>query len=275
MIDLHLHTTASDGRSTPRMLVERAREAGLTVIAVTDHDTVAAVDETTRLAAAHGMSVVAGIEITSVLDGRDVHVLGYYVDPASAELQQLLADARQERLERARDIADLLDRAGAPIDIAPLLEAAAASGGSVARPQIAAALVSTGHARSVADAFDRLLGEGCAAYLPHRGRSPAAVVEEIVRAGGIASFAHPGTLGRDDIVGALVDAGLGAIEAYHSAHDGLQQAHYVDVARRFGLAVTGGSDYHGEGVRRAEFLGVVTLPRDEFEQFQSRAAVRV
>lgn len=276
LIDLHLHTTASDGRSTPAALAMRAREAGLTVIAVTDHDTVAGVDATRRAAAHHGITVLPGIEITSVLDGRDIHVLGYYIDPLSLALQKLLEDAREERLGRARDIAALLDRAGAPVDIDSLIDAAAARGGSIARPQIAAALVSARHAASVADAFDRFLGEGCPAYLPHRGRTPFSVVEEIVRAGGIASFAHPGTADRDDIIGALVDAGLGAIEAYHSAHDEAQQAHYIAVARRFGLAVTGGSDYHGEGARRAEFLGVVTLPREEFERFQARAAaVRV
>jgi predicted metal-dependent phosphoesterase TrpH len=148
--------------------------------------------------------------------------------------------------------------------------------GSVARPQIAAALVAAGHVVSIADAFDRLLGEGRPAYLPHSGKSPRDVVEFIGSDGGIASLAHPGTMTRDDIIAGLVEAGLGAIEAYHSAHDAAAQAHYVGLARHYGLAVSGGSDYHGEGVRRAEFLGVSTLPVAEFERFRSRAeAVRV
>ena len=272
MIDLHLHTTASDGRCTPAQLARRASEVGLRVIAVTDHDTMAAVDETTRAAAAFAITVVPGIEITSVLDGRDVHVLGYYVDGASARVCRLLAAQRDERAGRAREIARRLDAAGAPVDIEALLAGSASRGGSVARPQLAAALVEAGHAASVADAFDRLLGEGCCGYVPHRGPEPAEVVEVIASEGGLASLAHPGTNRRDDIVPALVERGLGAIEAYHSAHDAAQQAHYLELARRYDLAVSGGSDYHGEGVRRAEFLGVVGLPAHEFERLQQRAS---
>ncbi len=276
MIDLHLHTTASDGRSSPDELVHRAAEVGLRVIAVADHDTMAAVPQTVRLGEAAGLSVVPGIEVTAVLDGRDVHVLGYYLDPASCELQRVLDGICAERVARARAMSERLDRAGAPIDIDSLLDAAAARHGSVARPQLAAALVAAGHAASIADAFDRLLGEGCPAYLPHSGRPPCEVVEFIASAGGVASLAHPGTNARDDIIRDLVEAGLGAIEAYHSAHDATMQAHYIGVARRFGVAVSGGSDYHGEGVRRAEYLGVVTLPAQEFAELQARAAaVRV
>ena len=207
-----------------------------------------------------------------MLDGRDVHVLGYYVDAGDPALSALLVAQREERIGRAREIAARLDRAGAPIDIDALLAGAAGRGGSVARPQIAAALVAAGHAASIADAFDRFLGEDRPAYLPHRGKGPAAVVSAIVSAGGLASLAHPGTARRDDIVPGLVASGLGAIEAYHSAHDPAQQRHYVDLAARYDLAVSGGSDYHGEGVRRAEFFGVVTLPVEEFERLQARAA---
>lgn len=276
MIDLHLHTTASDGRCSPAELAGRANAVGLRVIAVTDHDTMAAVDDATREAAPYGIAVVPGIEITSVLDGRDVHVLGYYLDGASTRLRALLAAQRAERTARAREIAQRLAAAGAEVDIDALLDECASRGGSVARPQLAAALVAGGHADSVADAFERLLGEGCCAYVPHRGPEPTEVVDVIVGEGGIASLAHPGTNGRDEIIPALVARGLGAIEAYHSAHDGPQHAHYLEVARRFDLAVSGGSDYHGEGVRRAECFGVVGLPAHEFERLQQRAnAARV
>jgi predicted metal-dependent phosphoesterase TrpH len=276
VIDLHLHTTASDGRCSPAQLARRASEVALRVIAVTDHDTMAAVDETTHEAAARGITVIPGIEVTSVLDGRDVHVLGYYVDGASARLRALLAAQRSERAERAREIASRLAAAGAPVDVDALLADSASRGGSVARPQLAAALVANGHATSVSDAFDRLLGEGCCGYVPHRGPTPAEVVDVIAGEGALASLAHPGTNRRDDIIPGLVSRGLGAIEAYHSAHDVAQQTHYLDVARRFDLAVSGGSDYHGEGVRRAEFLGVVGLPAHEFERLQQRArAARV
>ena len=276
MIDLHMHTTASDGRSTPEALARRAAEVGLSVLAVTDHDTMAGVAPTRRAAAALGITVVPGIEITSVLDGRDVHVLGYYLDATDPSLDALLQAQRDERVGRAREIAERLDRAGAPIDIDALLTEAAGRGGSVARPQIAAALVAAGHAAGIADAFDRFIGEGCTAYLPHRGKGPAEVVSAIASAGGLASLAHPGTARRDDMLPSLVAAGLGAIEAYHSAHDDAQCRHYLELAAAYDLAVSGGSDYHGEGVRRAECFGVVTLPVEEFERLQARAAaVRV
>jgi predicted metal-dependent phosphoesterase TrpH len=274
VIDLHLHTTASDGRSTPAQLAARASEVGLRVIAVTDHDTMAAVEETARAAAAHGIAVVPGIEITAVLDGRDVHVLGYYLDAGNVRLLKLQAQQCQERMDRAREIADRLARAGAPVDIEPLLASAAARGGTVARPQLAAALVAAGHASSIADAFDRLLGESSPGYVPHRGPRPSDVVDVIASEGGIPSLAHPGATKRDDIIPELMDRGLAAIEAYHSAHDAAQQEHYVELARRHGLAITGGSDYHGEGVRRAECLGIVTLPHEEFGRLQALAGVK-
>jgi predicted metal-dependent phosphoesterase TrpH len=271
MIDLHLHTTMSDGRLAPAELVRRAAAAGISVLAVTDHDTMAGVGPATLAAPSFNVTVVPGIEITAVLDGRDVHVLGYYLDPADPSLQVLLHAQRAERSERAREIGRRLQRAGAPVDVEALLTAAAARGGSVARPQIAASLVAAGHAADIAAAFDRWLSEGRPGFVPHCGRSPADVVSVIAGSRGAASLAHPGTTRRDDIVPALVDAGLVAIEAYHSAHDAATQARYLDMARRYALAVTGGSDFHGDGVRRAEFFGVVGLPHEEFERFQVRA----
>jgi predicted metal-dependent phosphoesterase TrpH len=272
MIDLHLHTTASDGRLSPDQLVRRAADAGIRVMAVTDHDTMAGVAPATQTAAALDVTIVPGIEITAVLDGRDVHVLGYYLDAQDGALNAVLQAQQYERVERAREIAGRLARLGVPIDIEALLAAAAAGGGSVARPQLAAALVAAGHAVDVPDAFARWLGEECAAFVPHRGRGPADVVSVIAGSRGAASLAHPGTTGRDDIIPALVEAGLTAVEAYHSAHDAVAQARYVDLARSYGLAVTGGSDFHGDGLRRAEFFGVMGLPAEEFERFQARAA---
>jgi predicted metal-dependent phosphoesterase TrpH len=270
MVDLHLHTTASDGRLSPEELVARAHDAGIDVMAVTDHDTMAGVAAASRAAAARNMVLVPGIEITAVLDGRDVHVLAYYLKAEDPPLVALLASLRHERMERAREIGRRLASAGAPVDIEPLLESAAAAGASVARPQIAAALIAAGHARDVADAFDRWLSEGRVGYVPHCGPTPAQVVETVSASGGVPSLAHPGTTKRDDIVPALTDVGLAALEAYHSAHDPAEQARYVALARRHGLAVTGGSDFHGDGVRRAEFFGVTALPRDEYERFQAR-----
>ena len=266
MIDLHMHTTASDGRCTPEELVQRAWNVGIRTMSVTDHDTMAAIEPVTRAAAPLGITVVPGIEITSVYKGKDVHVLAYFLSPSAPGLQELLTTQRQQRVSRALDIANRLAGLGAPIDAEALVAAASAPGGkAVARPQIAQALIAAGHVATVAEAFEKYLGEDSPAYVPHRGASPADVVRLITSGGGIASLAHPGYRPQDEIIPELVDAGLTAIEVFHSSHDRTAEAHYLAIARQYRLLVTGGSDYHGEGVRRAEFFGVVQLPQEHFD----------
>jgi len=272
MIDLHMHTNASDGRSTPEELVARAAAVGIRTLSVTDHDTMASVPAASRAAAAAGLELVPGIEMTAVYAGRDVHVLGYYVDADARELRDHTDTQRISRVQRAREIADRLASLGAPIDIEGLVaRAPARDAKSLARPQIARALVEAGHVGSVQEAFDRFLADGCPAYLPNAGKPPEEVVGIIVRAGGVASLAHPGPLNQDDLISRLAEAGLGAVEVYHCAHDEAARHRYKDLARRHGLAVSGGSDYHGEGVRRAEFFGKVGLPPEEFAALKQRA----
>jgi 3',5'-nucleoside bisphosphate phosphatase len=277
LIDLHMHTTSSDGRCTPEELVERAWNAGIRTMSVTDHDTLSGVAAATTAADARGMRLVPGIEITAVERGKDVHVLGYFVSESTPGLSELLTRQRRQRLERAVEIAARLARLGVPIDADAMAATATAAGGkSLARPQIAAMLIAAGHVNSVAEAFERYLGEDSPAYVPHSGASPAEVVELVARGGGAASLAHPGYRGagpsapKDDLIPDLVDAGLVAVEAIHSSHDADQQAHYIKLAALHKLAVTGGSDYHGEGTRRAEFFGVIHLPSEYFEAFVSR-----
>lgn len=266
MIDLHMHTTASDGRCAPEELVKQAFDKGIRVMSVTDHDTMAGVPRAAAAAAGHGMTLIPGIEITSVHGGKDVHVLAYFLPELTAALRDLLADQRRNRVGRAREIADRLAAAGAPIDVQALMEAGSALGGkSLARPQIAQALIAAGHVATVAEAFERFLSEDGPAYVPHTGASPVEVVELIAQAGGLSSLAHPGYTKKDAVVPDMVAAGLVAIEAYHSSHDEAAVAHYLEVARTFGLAVSGGSDYHGEGTRRSEFFGVVNLPASHYE----------
>jgi predicted metal-dependent phosphoesterase TrpH len=273
MIDLHLHTTASDGTCSPEDLVERAAAAGLTVMSVTDHDTMAAVPAVAAAAARLGITCIPGIELTSVWDERDVHVLGYFVCPDAIGLKELIADMRRARVGRARLILALLAQAGARIDMAARLEAAADGGPTIARPEIARALVAAGFVTTVSEAFERFLAQGRPAFVPHRGPSPMDAVVRILEAGGIASLAHPGPANRDELIPQLKEAGLGAIEAYHSDHDEAARARYVQMARDLGLAVTGGSDFHGDG-HRGRTIGGVRLPADAFALFVERAAAR-
>jgi 3',5'-nucleoside bisphosphate phosphatase len=272
LIDLHMHTTASDGRSTPEELVRQAFAAGIRTMSVTDHDTMAAIDPVTRAAEALGMTVVPGIEITSVHDGKDVHVLAYYLSASAPGLQDMLTRQRRLRVERAVEIGERLARMGAPIDVQALVDTASAPGGkALARPQIAQALITAGHVATVAEAFERFLSEESPAYVPHRGASPIDVVELVESGGGIASLAHPGYRPKDEIIPAMVEAGMEAIEVFHSSHDETAQVHYLAIAMRHGLLVTGGSDFHGVGTRRSEFFGVTNLPREHYEKLSARA----
>lgn len=275
MIDLHLHTTASDGRLSPAELVARAAAAGLTTISVTDHDTVAAIAEATDVAATASIRVVPGIELTAVDQERDVHMLGYFFDPASATLASLLERQRALRVSRVREMAARLDALGMPVDVeAVLLSAAARPGASVGRPQLARALIEAGYVSSVQEAFDAWLASGRPAFVPRTGPSPVAVVEAVHEAGGVASMAHPGVTRRDDLIRPLVDRGLDAIEVYHSDHSPQDEQGYRGIASRLGILVTGGSDFHGDepGLRSHRgTLGVVSLPPQAFVKLEEKA----
>lgn len=273
-----MHTTASDGRLTPAELVARVAAARLTTISVTDHDTVAAIAEVTTHARASGIRVVAGIEITSVDQGRDVHMLGYFFDPSNESLAEFLVNQRALRVSRVREIAARLNAANMFIDVeALLMTAATRPGSSVGRPQIARELVRAGHVPSVQDAFDMWLATGRPAFVPRTGPSPADVIKVIHDAGGVASMAHPGVTKRDDLIASLVDAGLDAIEVYHSDHTAEDTTTYRRTAARFGILVSGGSDFHGENSNKPEraqraILGAVALPNDDFVRLESRAS---
>ena len=274
MIDLHLHTTASDGRSSPEALIRRAAAAGVTTLAVTDHDTTAGIAAARAAAAPMGIAVVPGIEITSVHNGKDVHMLGYFIDEAHAELAGFLVAQRADRRRRIEDMLDRLDSLGVVLDRAPLMSQAEGKGKAIGRPVIARALIEGGHAKDMSDAFDRYLSPGRAAFVPRLGASPAEVVAIITRAGGVSSFAHPLKLGLDSLIADLARTGLDAVEVFHPDHDEAARARYQDLARDCGLLVSGGSDDHGPGADRADTLGTVSLPPQAFEALTARASGR-
>jgi len=272
VIDLHLHTTASDGALSPPELVEKARSAGLFTISITDHDTTAGCDAALDAARAAGIDLIPGIEVSAVADGRDVHILGYFIDTASGSLRAFLDRQRDERLRRVREMGDRLAALGCRIDVAPILESAA-RGRSVGRPQIASALLDAGYVGSRDEAFDRFLEFGGPAYVARRGASPAEVVAVIHGAGGIASLAHPGVLRRDELMAPLAAAGLDALEAVHSDHDAAAEARYRACARDLSLLVSGGSDFHGEVQHRVTRFGAISISEEELAALR-RAAHR-
>jgi len=272
VIDLHLHTAASDGRLPPAALVAAAATAGLTIIAITDHDTTGGLDEGHRAAEAVGVRLIDAIEISAVERGRDVHVLGYFIDPATADLDAFLREQRAQRLARVTAIGDRLRDLGCAVDVPALIaRLSQLPGKTIGRPQIADALVAGGQAVDRRDAFDRLLGEGRPAYVARAGVPLASAIAVIRRAGGLASLAHPGLLGMDDDLERFAAEGLTAIESRHPDHDAATEARYRSIAARLGLAVTGGSDFHGDDSHHPSALGVVTLSSDDFARLESLA----
>jgi 3',5'-nucleoside bisphosphate phosphatase len=268
VIDLHLHTRASDGAHEPDELVRRVWLAGIDTFSVTDHDTLAGLPGAALAARRFGMNLVAGIEMTAVAGDRDAHVLGYFIDPASRTLAEFLESQRADRVRRVRALAARLESIGLPIDVEPII-AATPETRSVGRPQVARELVRAGHVATVAEAFDRWIGEGRPAFVPHTAPAPELVIEHIHQAGGIASIAHPGCLELDDLVRRLAASGLDAVEVYHPDHDEVVSARYRQMAAELGLLVTGGSDFHRDDGHRAPALGRITLPVEEFNRLAS------
>jgi len=275
VIDLHTHTTASDGRCTPAELVARAKGAGVEVLSVTDHDTTAASASAAAACAQARIEFVAGIEITAVVDGADVHVLGYFIDADAPRLAAFLAEQRSRRVDRVRQMVDRLAALGIALDAEAILRPGMEDNSKAAgRPWIARALVTTGAVADTREAFDRYLKRGQPAFVPRVGPLPSEVFREIHAAGGIASLAHPGLLGRDDLIHAFAVAGLDALEAHHSKHSAEDTARSLDLAAAHGLAVSGGSDFHGDPSHDTVGVGGVSLPREQFQELSGRLATR-
>lgn len=263
MIDLHTHTTASDGTDPPYRLVDSACRAGITALAITDHDTLCGSDEAAPLAEAAGLRFLRGLELsTRVLHetdptARSVHILAYFPNGPAPDFREWLQTLRERRRARNERMAERLQALGLEVTI----EEAEAYGRNITgRPHFARVMKEKGYIRTWDEAFERYLGEHGAAYVEREDPTAAEGIQRIRQAGGIASLAHAYRLGKRDpseeeeFVRRLVDAGLGAIEAWHSDHDDAYAERCRDYARRYGLLVTGGSDYHG-GNKREIALG--------------------
>jgi hypothetical protein len=272
VIDLHLHTSASDGRCTPHELVDRALRAGVTVMAVTDHDTVAAIPEVQSAAEACAIEVIAGIEITAIESGRDIHMLGYFVDPDNADLAAFLVTQRTRRIARVEALGLRLAQLGMPIDVGSiLLQGREQRARSVGRPQIARAMVVAGYVADTREAFDRWLATGRPAFVPRSGAPPGEVIDIVHGAGGLASLAHPGQTDVDSRISTYAEAGLDAIEVYHPDHDADAVQRYRNIASRLNLLATGGSDFHGDADHGYE-PGAIALPMEDWIQLRAAAA---
>ena len=270
-VDLHSHTTASDGTLAPRDLVRLAARHGVRILAVTDHDSTdglhEAMDEARKLAP---LEIVPGLEINCDVPGAEIHVLGYCADWEAAWFQEFLGAQREERRRRVHQLAERLAELGMPIDPADVF--ALVKEGSAGRPHVAQVMVDRGYVKSVREAFDRYLSTNGPANVPRKRLTPVEAVRIIRRARGVPVLAHPGLANRDELIPELVEAGLLGIETYYPEHSTAQTTAYREMCARLGLVATGGSDFHGPRVGGARHPGVQPVPESAWQELQSRLA---
>lgn len=250
LIDLHAHSTASDGTQSPAEVISSASEAGLDVVALTDHDTTAGWGEAAATAAHHRIALVRGIEISCQHRGISIHLLGYLHDPDAPGLLEEAERSRESRRSRARRIVDLLSR-DLPLDWDDVLSHIE-PGATIGRPHIADALVAKGIVHSRDDAFAEYLYDGSPYYAAHHAPDPVRAVRLVAEAGGVAVMAHPfaskrGRVVDDSVIESMAAAGMAGLEVHHRDHDLGQVRHGLELATSLNLFVTGSSDYHGAG----------------------------
>jgi predicted metal-dependent phosphoesterase TrpH len=247
-LDLHLHTTHSDGSCTPTEVVGLAHQAGVTALAITDHDITTGLVEASAAGEALGIEVIPGVEISSILGNSELHILGYFLDWQDTRLNERLKTLRDSRHRRNPKIVERLQSLG--IDLTYDEVRALAGSDSVGRPHIARALMDKGVVTSAKEAFDRFLADGKPAYVPRDLPSPAEAIHWIKAARGLAVLAHPTWVRCTDqslieLVRQLKADGLDGVEVYYSTHAARQTREYLSLAQQLGLLVTGGSDFHG------------------------------
>jgi len=269
--DFHTHSTRSDGLRSPTELVDLAYARGVRVLALTDHDTLDGMEEAAAAAARHpGLLLVPGVELSCDVPGTEVHILGYFVDPADAELQRQLETFRAGRIDRAQRIISALAGLGVPIEWERVQEIAGEA--SVGRPHIAHALLERGHVATFGEAFERFIGRDGPAYAERSKLEPAEAIAMIGRAGGIAVFAHPGfTKEYEQVAGELAAAGLFGLEAYYKHYDPELVASLVALAEQLGVFALGGSDHHGIERDDERQPGEIPLPDAVVQAFLAAA----
>ncbi|MBF0331461.1 MAG: PHP domain-containing protein [Candidatus Omnitrophica bacterium] len=270
--DLHIHTNFSDSTASPQEVVMEASAAGLCCIAIADHDTVDAFPETLAAAESARIELLAGVELSSEYEGKDIHILGYCFDLKDSPLVDQLHHMQQARIERMKKMISKLQGLGKR-DITLEDVAHLTRSDSLGRLHLAKLLVARGHVRSIDEAFEKYLGEGAAAYFPKYKQTPLEAIKLIRDSGGVAVMAHPVLTNRDALIPMLVEAGLGGIEAHYPNSSMVTVNRYMDIARQYDLVVTGGSDAHG-AAKTSTFIGKAYVPYHWVEVLKSRAGKR-
>ena len=268
-VDLHLHSRFSDGTYGPEELAAQARRCELTAIALTDHDSVEGCPDTARACAAAGIEFIVGTELTAEQDGNELHILGYCLDMGNARLLTQLAKFQAVRQDRIREMVARLNRLKVPLSADAVF--ALANCRAPGRPHVARALVAAGLCGSLDEAFERFLKKNRPAWVPKFKMSGAEALDLIHQAGGVAVLAHPGLNRTDQVIPGMVEAGLDGIECFHTKHSTATTERYLELADRFHLLVTGGSDCHGLN-KGKPLIGTVKVPYQHLETLKTRAA---
>jgi len=259
IVDLHCHTTASDGTYSPEKLVLAAQRKKINILSVTDHDTLSSLPTLTVLCAEKNIRLIPGIEISCHCQDQEVHILAYGFDPHPSLLSQFLEKQKEERIRRLQEMILQLEKANVFIsweEVQHHIHSESAAG----RPHVARALVYKGYSSSLHDAFAHYLTPGKPGYVPRQNVPAKKVIELISKTRGISVLAHPGLLQKQEILEELHQNGLQGIEAYHPTHKGWQKTHYENWAQERNLQITGGSDFHGDKMKGHGALGSMKIP---------------
>jgi len=261
-IDLHMHTTYSDGAHTPLELLYKVKEKGLNIISITDHDSINGIKEAITLGKDIGVEVIPGLEISTDLEDKEIHLLGYFIDYENDELLKYLSFFREERLHRAKRIIQKLRNLGLSITIDDVLDHAQNS--AIGRPHIASALLNLGITSNYFEAFEKYIGDNGPAYERKIHISPQSATKLISDAGGLSFIAHPGYL-KDSIIMNLINAGIDGIEVIHPSHNDSQTNFYRGIVNQYCLLESGGSDYHGGKKEDNDNLGKFCISYNQLE----------
>jgi hypothetical protein len=267
-IDLHTHSSASDGELSPEALVQLARARRVDAIALTDHDTIAGLDAAMAAGKQHGVEVIPGVELSADVEKAEVHVLGYFIDWHKPRFLSMLETFREARCGRAEKMVQKLGAAGVPIAFERVQQIAGDA--SLGRPHVAQALLEAGHVATLAEAFDKYIGRNGPAYVERFKLTPTDAVTLILQAGGVPVLAHPREV--KHFVEPLVKVGLIGLEVYYGLYDDATTSELARLAKQYGLLATGGSDFHGlDKMAHMSGLGQVNVPPNVVEKLRARA----
>jgi predicted metal-dependent phosphoesterase TrpH len=270
LVDLHTHSTCSDGTQSPAELVQAAKRRGLAYLGLTDHDTVEGLPEAIAEAGLLGLTVVPGTELSAERNGKEAHVLGYFIDDRNEDLIRDLAEYAALRPERIERMVDKLRGLGLNIDLGRVHEIAGK--GTIGRPHVARALVELGYAEDVKDAFDKYIAPGRPGFVPRQKISAEQAIRTIIRGGGLPVLAHPfSTKAVEETLAELVPIGLAGLEVYYGEYTTEQREELRRIAGKWNLIPTGGSDWHGPSARSGRELGGPFVPIQSVERLQAAA----